>query len=122
MGEKNHFYQKFQVYHPILIELTKTISVVAIKCLLKLNWFCYKYLYIISYYTINFSRKLYAKNQKTKNAFLDPQKTFSYKTYEKNFVLLKKFALKVPSEYRKNGQGKKFRGPKIMKFIPFGGL
>ena len=37
--------------------------------------------------------KFYAKNQKTKNAFLDPKKTFSYKTYEKNFVLLKKFAL-----------------------------
>ena len=36
----------------------------------------------------------WAKNQKTKNAVLDPKKTFSYKTYEKNFVLLQKFALK----------------------------
>ena len=35
----------------------------------------------------------YAKSQKTINAFLDPKKTFLYKTYEKNFVLLKKFAL-----------------------------
>ena len=39
------------------------------------------------------NRKFYGKNQKMKNAFLDPKKTFSYKTYEKNFVLLKKFAL-----------------------------
>ena len=37
--------------------------------------------------------KFYAKKQKTKNAVLDTKKTFSYKTYEKNFVLLKKFAL-----------------------------
>ena len=38
-------------------------------------------------------RKFYAKNQESKNGFFNPKKTFSYKTYEKNFVLLKKFAL-----------------------------
>ena len=54
----------------------------------------------VSGFTYNFvlqnqflHRKFYAKNQKTKNAFLDPKKTFLYKTYEKNFVRLKKFAL-----------------------------
>ena len=41
-----------------------------------------------------------------KNAFLDPKKTFSYKTYGKNFVLLKKFALK---KYLQNIE-KTFRG------------
>ena len=38
-------------------------------------------------------RKSYTKNQKMKNSFLDPKKTFSYKTYGKNFILLKKFVL-----------------------------
>ena len=38
-------------------------------------------------------RKFYIKNLKTKYAFLDLKKTFSYKTYEKKFVVLKKFAL-----------------------------
>ena len=45
------------------------------------------------YLKFRFSEDVFVKNQKTKNAFLDPKKTFSYKTYEENFVLLKKFAL-----------------------------
>ena len=43
----------------------------------------------VSGFTYNFvlqnqflHRKFYAKNQKTKNAFLDHKKTFLYKTYE----------------------------------------
>ena len=47
-------------------------------------------LYIINQ---NITNPWSASGQKTKNAFLDPKKTFLYKTYEKNFVRLKKFAL-----------------------------
>ena len=39
---------------------------------------------------------------------MNPKKTFSYKTYEKNFVLLKKFALqKYLQNIKKNVQGEK---------------
>ena len=65
-------------------------------------------------------RKFYTKNQKKKNAFLNPKKTFSYKTYEQNFVLLKKFALqKYLQNIKKNIQGKKLEPPKSWKSVFF---
>ena len=52
--------------------------------------------------------KFYAKNQKTKNAFLDPKRLF-YTKLMKNLCSSQKVCpIKVPSEYRKNVQGKTY--------------
>ena len=72
----------------------------------------------VSGFTFNFvlqnqflHRKFYTKSQKMKNAFLDPKKTFSYKTCEKTLFYSKSLPYKVSSEDRKNVQGKNFGGP-----------
>ena len=59
------------------------------------------------------------KKSKNEKRILNPKKTFSYKTYEKNFVLLKKFAYKSILRILKKRSGEKVRArqnPKKRRF------
>ena len=55
--------------------------------------------------------------ENAQNPFLNPKKTFSYKTYEKKLCSTEKVCLiNVSSEFRKKRQGEKVCSPKIKLF------